>query len=71
MLATSASQLSLAIGNSAWALAIPVASLHSNVALSAPAVVVHVGDVLSVMVMTWVYDAEILPQASVTVHVFV
>ena len=69
--ATSTSQLSLATGIAACANAMPAASLHSSVTSNAPAMVVHVGAVLSVTVITCVYTAEILPHASVTVHVLV
>src|SRR5665648_681463 len=51
MSVTSPSQLSVATGNSACAAVMPAASLHSNVVFSAPAIVVHTGSVLSVMVI--------------------
>ncbi len=71
MFEASPSQLSVATGNMACAAAIPATSLHSNVVFKASGNVVQVGAVLSVIVITWVNTSDTLPQASVTVHVFV
>src|SRR3989337_361319 len=69
--ATSRSQLSLAAGNNACAVASPAASSHSTVRSRLPAVVVHTGAVVSITVITCVYTALVFPHASVTTHVFV
>src|SRR5512136_2794829 len=71
MFVTSVSQLSVATGNIASAAASPATSLHSRVTSRAPAAVVHVGAVVSMIVIVCVYTALTLPHASVTVHVFV
>mgnify|MGYP003379982882 CR=1 FL=1 len=71
MFKTFGSQLSLATGNKAWASEIPDASLHCIVLFNAPAAVVQVGAVSSMMVITWVYTALAFPHASVTIHVLV
>ena len=43
-------QLSVATGSNAWAVVKPAASLHSTDVFNAPATVVHVGAVPSVIV---------------------
>src|SRR5665647_508978 len=65
------SQLSVATGARACAAVRPAPSLHSTVLSRLPAAVVHVGAVLSVMVIVCVYTVTTaLPQSSETVHVF-
>ena len=62
-------QLSVAVGNCACAAAIAELLLHSSVVFNAVALVVHVGAVLSVIVITCVNTVLVLPQSSVAVHV--
>src|SRR5688572_24318589 len=68
---TSPSQLSDATGENACAAVSPAASSHSNVVSRDPVGVVHTGAVVSMIVIVCVKTALVLPQSSVTVHVFV
>ena len=58
-------QLSVATGAIACAAVIPAASLHSTDWFNDPATLVQTGTVLSVMVITCVKLALVLPQSSV------
>ena len=71
ILETSESHESFATGNSAWAVAKAVVSLHSTVVSKTPGLVIQTGAVVSWTVMICVNVSETLPQASVTVHVLV
>ena len=69
MYVKSLSQLSVAVGAEAWAVANPAASLHWSVVFNALAVVVQVGAVVSVTLIVW--EELIVPQLEVILNVLV